>query len=50
MTGSGSYRGGLDPAPWLRAGPARLTEEEVTLFIIQTRTHRTPLTTADDAH
>lgn len=43
-------RGGLHSASWLRAGPARLTDQEVTTFIIQTRTHRTPLTTTDDTN
>lgn len=43
-------RGGLDSAPWLRAGPARLIDQEITTFIVQTRSHLTPLSTPDDTN
>lgn len=43
-------RGGLDSASWLRAGPARLIDQEITTFIVQTGSHLTPLSTPDDTN
>lgn len=45
-----SHRGGLDSAPRLRAGPARLIDQEVATFVVQTRSHLTPLSTPHDTN